>query len=296
MEFTKRVPYSAIVDRPPLKLPGGARMVVWTVIAVEQWDIDRPMPRQVISPPAGQGSVPDVPNWSWHEYGNRVAFWRLKKIFDHFNIKPVLCINGVVCDSYPRIVSAAHEAGWEFMGHGYLQRSMQVVENEEEAVRLSIEAIKKATGKSPRGWVGPGLTETFDTVDILKAAGIEYVADWVLDEQPCEIATKSGPLISIPYTQEINDVAMMQIQHHKASEYSERAIDQFDELYEDAADSARIMCVSMHPYLMGVPHRAKHVRKVYEYMQSKKDVLFWTGSQILDWYLSEQKRLAAEVK
>jgi peptidoglycan/xylan/chitin deacetylase (PgdA/CDA1 family) len=282
--FSERVPYSAIVDRPPLKLPGGARMVVWTLIAVEDWDINRPLPRTVLSPPAGSGGIPDVPNWSWHEYGNRVGFWRLKKIFDDFGIKPVLAINGVVCNSYPRIVQAAVEGGWEFMAHGYLQRSMHAVEDERAAIRDAVRIIEKATGKKPRGWVGPGLTETFNTLDYLAEEGIEYCADWVLDDQPFEIKTKTRSLVGVPYTQEVNDVAMMLIQHHKASEYRDRAIDQFDQVYEDAADSARVMAIAMHPYVMGAPHRAKYLRQVYEHMKKRKDVLFWTGEQILDWY------------
>lgn len=197
MEFSQRVKYSPITERPPLKLPDAARLVVWTVIAVEDWDINRPLPRTVLSPPAGQGAVPDIPNWCWHEFGNRVGFWRLKSIFDEFAIRPVLCLNGTVCHSYPQIVAAARDANWEFMGHGYLQQSMHLVGDQREAIRLSVETLRKATGRAPRGWIGPGLTETFDTVDALKAEGIEYVGDWVLDEQPVEIATDHGALISI---------------------------------------------------------------------------------------------------
>jgi allantoinase len=279
-----RVPYSAIVDRPKLVLPNGKRMAVWFIVAVEDWDFNRPMPRTVLSPPAGNGAIPDVPNWAWHEYGNRVGFWRVKKLFDEFGIRPVLALNGIVCDTYPRIVSAAMESGWEFMAHGYLQRSMHMVEDQREAIRKSIEIIARTTGKKPRGWVGPGLTETYDTVDLLADEGIEYVADWVLDEQPCDIRTKTGRLVSIPYTQEINDVAMMLIQHHKASEYRDRAIDQFEQLYEDSADGARVMAIALHPYIMGVPHRAKHLRAVLEHITARKDVACMTGEEILDWY------------
>jgi allantoinase len=272
------------VDRPQLALPGGARMVVWTLIAVEHWDIAGPMPRTVLSQPAGTTAIPDVPNWAWHEYGNRVGFWRLKKIFDEFGIVPTLALNGIVCETYPRIAAAARDAGWEFMGHGYHQKSMHLVEDQRAAIRPTNAAITKFTGKKPRGWVGPGLTETADTVDHLTAEGIEYVADWVLDDQPCEIRTSSGPLISIPYTQEINDVAMMLIQHHKAREYTDRAIDQFEQLYDDSHDATRVVAISMHPYIMGVPHRAKYVRAVYQHICSKPGVLFWTGAQVVDWY------------
>jgi allantoinase len=283
-QITDRIPYSAIVDRPPLRLPGGARMVVWALIAVEHWDIAGPMPRTVLSQPAGTASIPDVPNWAWHEYGNRVGFWRLKTIFDEFAVVPTMALNGIVCESYPRIAGAARDAGWEFMGHGYHQKSMHLVPDQRGAIRQTVEAIRKFTGKPPRGWVGPGLTETEETVDLLAEAGIEYVADWVLDDQPCEIRTASGPLISVPYTQEINDVAMILIQHHKASEYRDRAIDQFDQLYADSADATRVMAISMHPYIMGVPHRAKYVRDVFQHLRSKPDVLVWTAGQVVDWY------------
>ena len=147
------------------------------------------------------------------------------------------------------------------------------------------EAITKATGKPPRGWLGPGLTETWQTPDVLVEEGYDYVADWVLDDQPVWLKTRSKPILNLPYTQECNDVAMMLIQHHKASEYYDRAIDQFEQIYADAADSARIMTLSVHPYIMGAPHRVKYLRRVFEVIRKKSDVLFWTGAQIADWYL-----------
>ena len=113
--FKERVPYSAIVDRPRLVLPNGARMVVWTIINVELWDNASPMPRAVLPPPMGQPLQPDLPNWAWHEYGMRVGFWRLFDCFQRFNIVPTMAINGMVCDSYPRIAEAGLKAGWEFM-------------------------------------------------------------------------------------------------------------------------------------------------------------------------------------
>jgi allantoinase len=113
----KRLRYSAIVDRAPLKLPNKARVVVWPVVNVEVWDISRPMPRQVLPPPTGVTLQPDVPHWGWHEYGNRVGFWRLKAILDELGIVPSLSVNARVCLDYPRIAKACRDAGWEFMGH-----------------------------------------------------------------------------------------------------------------------------------------------------------------------------------
>src|SRR5271169_623747 len=282
---TDRLDYSAITERAPLRLPDGARMVVWVIVNVEEWDPTQPMPRTVLPPPAGGSPSPDVPNWAWHEYGNRVGFWRFTKIFDEFDIPVVLAINGAALAAYPPIVRAACERGWEFMGHGFTQRNMQKVADERADIRKTREVIAKAAGTPPRGWLGPGLTETWETPDLLAEEGYDYVADWVLDDQPVWLKTRGRPILNIPYTQECNDVAMMLIQHHKALEFYERAVDQFEQIYKDAKGSARVMAISVHPYIMGAPHRAKYFRKIFEKIRKKRDVLFWTGAQIADWYV-----------
>ena len=286
MQPNERLEYSAIVDRPPPKLPDGARMIVWAIVNVEVWDSMNVMPRTVLTPPAGGAPIPDIPNWAWHEYGNRVGFWRIKDILDAHKVRATLALNGSVCTTYPRIAEAALESNWEFMGHGYSQKNMQKVDDERLDIQKTRDAIEKFTGKVPRGWLGPGLTETFETVDLLKEEGFEYVADWVLDDQPVELKTRAGNLVNVPYTQEINDVAMMLIQHHKASEYANRALDQFETLYEDSLKQPRVMAIVCHPYIVGVPHRIKYFRKIFETIRQKPGVLFWTGEQILDWYQS----------
>ncbi len=286
MKPTERLSYSPINARPPLKLPGGARMAVWVIVNVEEWDITQTMPRTVLTPPAGGAPMPDIPNWAWHEYGNRVGFWRMVELFDHFDIPAVLAINGSAISAYQPIAEAAHQRGWEFIGHGFSQRNMQKVENEAEDIAKTSAAIQQFTGKAPRGWLGPGLTETWNTPDLLKQAGYDYVCDWVLDDQPVWLKTTTQPILNIPYTQECNDVAMMLIQHHKASEYRDRALDQFHQLYDDAKDSARIMALVLHPYIMGAPHRMRYFREVIEVIKARGDVAFMTGSQIADWYLA----------
>ena len=288
MKPQERLDYSPIAGRAPLRLPKRARMVVWTIVNVEEWDIDRPMPRTVLTPPAGGSPMPDIPNWAWHEYGNRVGFWRMLEVLDRLKIRAVLAINGTAVKSYEAISRAALGRNWEFMGHGYTQRNMQAVENEAEDIRKTTEVIKAFTGKAPRGWLGPGLTETWHTPDLLVQHGYDYVADWVLDDQPVRLTTTSRPIVNIPYTQECNDVAMMLIQHHKASEYLDRAMDQFEQLYADSKDSARVMALVVHPYIMGAPHRLKYYRKALEQIRRKKDVLFWTGEQILNWFLTQK--------
>ena len=234
MQPNERLAYSPISQRPRLVLPQDKRLVVWVIVNVEEWDIRRPMPRTVITPPAGGAPEPDIPNWAWHEYGNRVGFWRLLEVFDDFSVPATLAVNGCAIAAYEAIAGAARDRGWEFIGHGFTQLNMQKVEDEARDIARTTEVIAQYTGRGPRGWLGPGLTETWQTPDLLVEAGYEYVCDWVLDDEPVLLKTRSGPIVSVPYTQECNDVAMMLIQHHRASEYAERAIDQFEQLRRDA--------------------------------------------------------------
>jgi peptidoglycan/xylan/chitin deacetylase (PgdA/CDA1 family) len=280
----ERVPYSAIADRAPLRLPGGARMAVWTIVNVEDWGIERPMPRTVLPPPMGQALLPDLPNWAWHEYGMRVGFWRLFDCMRDFRITPTLAINGIVCKTYPRVAQAAKDAGWEFMGHGWLQQPMHKVEDQPAAIRETVETIRAFTGQPPRGWESPGLTETHETIDHLAAAGIDYVANWVLDDQPVYVRTATRPVVSVPYTLELNDIAMMVIQNHPAEELLRRGRDQFDRLYAESAQSMRVMAIAIHPYITGVPHRIRYLEELYRHILGKPGVVHWTGGEIADWF------------
>jgi len=283
----ERVAYSPIVNRPRLALPG-ARLAVWVIVNVEEWNPREAMPRTVLTPPAGGSPMPDIPNWAWHEYGNRVGFWRMLDVLDRFAVPVVLAINGSAIETYEPIARAALDRGWEFIGHGYGQKNMQKVPDERADIVKTTQVIRGFTGRAPRGWLGPGLTETWDTPDILAEEGYEYVCDWVLDDQPVLLQTRSRPLVSVPYTQECNDVAMMLIQHHTAREYRDRSIDQFEQLYADSNQSARVMALVMHPYIMGAPHRLRYVEETLRHMRAREEVVFWTGEQILDWFLAAQ--------
>jgi allantoinase len=283
---TDRLDYTPIPQRKKLTLPGGARLAVWVIVNVEEWDINETMPRTVLTPPAGGSPMPDIPNWAWHEYGNRVGFWRMLDVFDELRIPAVLAINGSAIERYAPIVEAAKARSWEFIGHGFSQKNMQKVADERADIRKTSAAIRGVTGRNPLGWLGPGLTETWETPDLLAEEGYGYVCDWVLDDQPVVLRTRTKPIVNLPYTQECNDVAMMLIQHHKASEYRDRACDQFDQLYADSKDSARVMALVVHPYIMGAPHRLKYFRAALAHAGRHDGVLFWTGEQILDWYLT----------
>ena len=229
-DFRSRVPYAPIHERPALRLPGGARVAVWTIVNVENWDPAVAMPRTVLPPPMGQPLLPDLPNWAWHEYGMRVGFWRFLRVLSDRKLKATFALNGSCCTAYPAVCQAALEAGWDFMGHGFVQQPMHRVADQRAAIADTIAAITAFTGAKPRGWESPGLTETAETADLLAELGIEYVADWVLDDQPVPIRTRTGRLISVPYTAEINDVVINAVQQQPSEELLRRGRDQFDRL------------------------------------------------------------------
>jgi allantoinase len=284
-----RFDYSPFPTRPKWTLPKGARIAVWTIVNIEEWDIEKAMARQYLPTPQGVAVVPDVPNWAWHDYGMRVGFWRLLEALTRRKIRATTAINAHVVEAYEPVARAMLDAGWEFMAHGVVQGAMHLLADQPAAIRQSIELLQKFTGRKPKGWLGPGLTETWDTLDYLAAEGIEYVSDWVNDDQPYEIWTKSGPLVSVPYTLELNDIPMMVIQHHTSGEWLQRAKDQFDRLYAEGVKNPRVMALAVHPYISGVPHRIKYFEAVYDYMREKSDVWFTTGEEIYEWYRRGRK-------
>jgi peptidoglycan/xylan/chitin deacetylase (PgdA/CDA1 family) len=283
----ERADYSAIVDRPPLKLPGGARLIFWTIVNLEVWDIGKPMARQVLPAPTGVPLLPDVPNWSWHEYGMRVGVWRFFDLFARLNIRPTLSINARVCEDYRRVAEEAKKQAWEFMGHSYEQGPIHKEGDQAAMIARSMGILEKFTGKRPVGWLGPGLTQTYETPELLAAAGVKYIGDWVYDDEPTMIRTANGPLVTLPYSVELNDIPMMIVQHHESNYLLKRTIDQFDRLYAEGAQRAKILALAIHPYISGQPHRIKYLEQIYEYVAGHDGVLHWNGEEILDWYLAQ---------
>jgi peptidoglycan/xylan/chitin deacetylase (PgdA/CDA1 family) len=282
--ISARAPFSAIVDRPKLQLPNNARMLVWLIVNVEHWSIERAMPRTVLSPPMGQPLLPDVPNWAWHEYGMRVGFWRIYDALNQRGIVPTMATNGIVCESYPRIVESALKKEWEIMGHGFVQGPMHKLENQQEAIQTTVDTIKRFSGKAPVGWESPGLTEDDHTLDCLSQSGIEYVADWVLDDQPVWLQAQPKPVLSVPYTVELNDIPMMLLQQNRSEEMLLRGIDQFERLWQESETIPRVMAISVHPYVTGVAHRIGYFEKLLDHIQSRTGVEIQTGEQISNWY------------
>ena len=285
--LSDRAPYSPITERPVLKAPGGRQVLVWVIVNVEHWSIERPMPRTVLSPPMGQPLLPDLPNWAWHEYGMRVGFWRLHQALASRGIVPTLALNGIVCERYPQVAEAALRSGWEFMGHGHVQRPMHHLEDAAHDIEACMATIARFTGRRPVGWESPGLTETDATLDQLSAAGIEYVADWVMDDQPAWLRASPRPVLSVPYTVELNDIPMMLLQHHRGEELLHRGRLQLQRLVQDGAQQPRVMAISVHPYITGVPHRIGYFEQLLDAVLAEPRAGVMTGEQIAAWYRAQ---------
>jgi peptidoglycan/xylan/chitin deacetylase (PgdA/CDA1 family) len=231
--------------------------------------------------------MPDVVHWAWHEYGMRVGCWRFFELFERLEIHPTLAANARICEDYPRVAEEAKRNGWEFMGHAYEQMPIHKVEDQAAMINRSMEVLERFTGKRPVGWLGPGLTQTLETPELLVDAGVKYIGDWVYDDEPTVIRTAKGPLVTLPYTIELNDIPMMIVHHHESDYLARRAIDQFDRLYAEGEFRAKIVALAIHPYISGQPHRIKYLEQIYDYVNQFDGVLHWNGEQILDWYLVE---------
>ena len=200
-----RFEYSAIIDRPRLSWPNGARVAVWVIPNIEHFLFDRPGTRLE----HGLQLKPDVRNYSWRDYGVRVGIWRMMEVMEKHGVRGTVALNSDVCTHYPRIIEEGKKLGWEWMGHGTSNSILinnQSEKEERALIREVVETITRSIGRPPRGWLSPALSETVRTLDILAENGIEYVGNWVNDDQPYPMWVKKGSMISMPYSAEINDI------------------------------------------------------------------------------------------
>ena len=277
-----RIPYQLTDERAPLKGPGGKRLIVHIVVNVEVWPFDQPMPRGILTPPHGQAAVPDLPNWGWAEYGLRAGMPRFFRVLSGL---PVSCaINSAIIDVYPRLAERIVEAGWEWVGHGVIQRSVKSVPDERAMIEKAKAAIERYTRKKMRGWLGPGLQETFDTPDILKALAFDYLCEWSIDDLPSWMDTRHGRIVSVPYCFETNDSVIYAVEKHSSDEMTGRLARTLECFTKERSAGPRILTVPLHPHLMGVPHRIGFLERFLDTLVKHKHVVFMTGAQIADWF------------
>jgi peptidoglycan/xylan/chitin deacetylase (PgdA/CDA1 family) len=279
-----RFAYSPIAKRAPLKLPDGARLAVWITPNIEHFHYGQPA---ISLTPMTANLKPDVLNYAWRDYGVRVGIWRLMEIFEKYSIPCTAALNSDVCLHYPEIVAEGNRLGWEWMAHGRSNSELisgQTEAEERTLIKEALDVIARHAGKASRGWLGPALCETDRTLDILAEAGVRYVADWCNDDQPYRMKVKAGSMVAMPYTLEVGDIPVFLEQGGTAEDFYQLLVDQFDQLYEEGAKTARIMSVAIHPFLVGHPYRARHFARALDYMRKRDGVWFATGSQILDWF------------
>ena len=281
-----RVDYSPIIDRPIIKWPNGARVALWVSPNVEHYEY---MPDDdAARTPWPRTPFPDVQQYSYRDYGNRVGFWRMLETLDKYNIRSCVSLNVAVLEHFPEIRDAMAERNYDYMSHGiYNTRYLYTYteEQEREFYRDTIETLKLHTGKQLKGMLGPAISGTERTPDLMAEAGLIYHTDWMHDDQPVPIKVKSGKLISVPYSIELNDSSLLRDNHYEGDYFARICKAQFDQLYKEGAESGRVMCIALHPFLIGQPHRIKYLDEILSHIMSHDGVWQTTADEIADYYI-----------
>ena len=278
--------YLPITDRPPLTWPGGARVAFWVAPNIEFYELDPPV-NPVRRP--WTRVQPDVLMYAHRDYGNRVGVWRMMEVMDRHGVRGSVSLSVAVCDHHPEIIEACLARGWELFSHGvYNTRYTYGMDEAQERALIedASATIEKASGQRLQGWLSPALSNTERTMELLAEYGIRYTCDLFHDDQPFPVKVARGRLISIPYSLDMNDFVVYQMYLASPREYGAMLKAQFDQLYAEGAESGRVMCVPLHPYLVGQPHRLAAFADALEYITAHDKVWLATGAEIADWYLT----------
>lgn len=274
--------YSPITERDPITWPGGARVAVYVGLNVEHFVPGLP------STSIWEGTAaltPDALNHGWRDYGARVGIWRTIESLDRHGIRPSVLLNSMVAEHYPQIVSAGVERGWAWLAHGRTNSSLHTgltTEQEKEVLAEITETIATATGQTPQGWMGPGLTETLQTPSLLAELGYRYVLDWTHDDQPFPLTTPG--MISVPYSVELNDLLLFG-KGLTGPEFVQMVTDTYEQLHADSASSGRVMALALHPFVIGQPFRHRYLDQALAYLAAQPDAWLTTSDEIAAHYL-----------
>ena len=267
-----RFAYSSITRRPDYYWPQGKRLAVYIGFNLEHFAFGEGLGAG-IGPASPQ---PDVLNYSWREYGNRVGAWRCLELFDQLGLPTGALINTALMDHCPELLQAVLERGDELIGHGHSNafRQSDLTEEQErhllDGCRTRIALLQ---GAVPAGWLSPWISESRNTPDLLAETGYSYNLNWCHDDQPTRMHTRSGhTLWSIPYPQELNDIPMIMGRHMDACAFADMVIDNFDEMLQQSRQQPLVMGIALHPYIVGQPYRLRHLRRALQHIARSRDM------------------------
>jgi peptidoglycan/xylan/chitin deacetylase (PgdA/CDA1 family) len=270
-----RYDYKPIRGRPVYDWPGGKRLAVYLGLNLEHFAFGEGLGAELCP----GGPPPDILNFAWRDYGNRVGVWRLLHLFQDLALPTSVLVNSSLYGYCPEVLAAFRARGDEFVGHGRTNAERQGVLSEDEEKRLVAEstaAIREGEGRAPTGWLGPWISESSVTPDLLKEAGYRYVLDWCMDDQPIFLRTRAGPLLAVPYPQEVNDIPSIVGRKDGAGQFSDMIVDNFDEMLEQSASGPLVMGIALHAYLVGQPYRLRHLRRALKHIAAHRDAIWFT--------------------
>lgn len=271
-----RFPYSAITRRPDYHWPNGARLAVYLALNIEHFAFGEGLGAN-LGPASPQ---PDVLNFAWREYGNRVGAWRCLELFDELALPAGALINTALYDHCPELIAACVARGDELIGHGHTNAERQASfdeAGEAELLRHCRERITARSGQTPAGWLSPWISESRLTPDLLAEAGYRYTLNWCHDDQPVHMSTRSGaPLWSIPYPQELNDIPAVIARQMDGKDFAQMVVDQFDEMLQQSLRQPLVMGIALHPYIVGQPYRLRHLRRALQHIAARRESVWLT--------------------
>ena len=263
-----RYAYRGILDRPDWTWPGGRRLAVYLGVNLEHFAFGEGLGAEL----APGGPAPDVLNYAWRDYGNRVGAWRLLALLDALGLPATVLVNSAMYDHAPTLVAAHRARGDEIAGHGRTNAERQNLLDEAGERALIAAATARLTaeeGRPPAGWLGPWIAESPTTPDLLAEAGYRYLLDWCHDDQPTWFQTRTRPILSVPYPQELNDIPAIVARRVGAREFADMIVDQFDEMVEQAVDQPLVMGIALHPYIVGQPFRLRPLRRALAHIGAR---------------------------
>jgi len=267
-----RYPYSPITERAPFVWPAGRRLVVYIGLNLEWFAFGEGLGAEF----APGGPQPDVLNYAWRDYGNRVGVFRLAELFGELGLPVSLLVNAQMVEHAPQALAAFPKA--EIVGHGRTNSERQgtLPEADERAlIAETTDALERHCGQRPRGWLGPWISQSLRTPDLLQEAGYTYLLDWCHDDQPVWMKTRAGRILSVPYPQELNDIPQIVARKREGAEFADMIIDTFEVMRKESDRRSLVMGIALHAYIVGWPHRFKHLARALTHLASKADDRVW---------------------